>query len=154
MPWLPCVTRSSAVIYQQYMISTFYQYELHCCHHFDENICNNSSTNVLSGVKSMINSLSAGNTWMCIQHCGYWCPGAKAPGHQQPQCALIIYCTRPVSHKRNTFTVNIITNLNYIMNKKCSFILSETAIPSYIRHTPHIMVIWDYITMLIPRCSM
>ena len=25
---------------------------------------------------------TAGNAWVCSQHCGYWCPGAKAPGHQ------------------------------------------------------------------------
>ena len=26
--------------------------------------------------------------WMFSQHCGYWWPGALAPGHQQPQCWL------------------------------------------------------------------
>ena len=28
---------------------------------------------------------------MRSQHCGYWCPGAKAPGHQYPQCWLNIH---------------------------------------------------------------
>ena len=27
---------------------------------------------------------------MRTQHCSYWCPGAKAPGHQYPQCWLDI----------------------------------------------------------------
>ena len=31
------------------------------------------------------------------QHCGYWCPGAKAPDHQYPQRWLIIHCSEPVS---------------------------------------------------------
>ena len=26
--------------------------------------------------------LGSGNTLVCTQHCGYWWPGAKAPGHQ------------------------------------------------------------------------
>ena len=26
------------------------------------------------------------------QHCGYWCPGATAPGHQHPQCWLNVHC--------------------------------------------------------------
>ena len=35
-------------------------------------------------------NLKAGNAWMRSQHCSYWCPGAKAPGHQDPQCWLIV----------------------------------------------------------------
>ena len=36
------------------------------------------------------------------QHCGYWCPGAKAQGHQYPQCWLNIHCIGPVSYKNIT----------------------------------------------------
>ena len=28
---------------------------------------------------------------MHIQHCSHWCPGAKTPGHQYPQCWLNIH---------------------------------------------------------------
>ena len=31
---------------------------------------------------------TAGKAWVPTQHCDYWCPGAKAPGHQYPQCWL------------------------------------------------------------------
>ena len=27
------------------------------------------------------NTYKAGNACVLNQHCGYWCPGAKAPGH-------------------------------------------------------------------------
>ena len=27
---------------------------------------------------------------VCIQHCSYWCPGAKSPGHQYSQCFVIV----------------------------------------------------------------
>ena len=29
--------------------------------------------------------------WIYNQHCGYWWPGALAPGHQWPQCWLCIH---------------------------------------------------------------
>ena len=32
---------------------------------------------------------------MCSQHGEYWCPSAKAPGHQYPQCWLNINCIAP-----------------------------------------------------------
>ena len=31
-------------------------------------------------------------------HCSYWCPGAKAPGHQYPQCWLYIHYIGPISY--------------------------------------------------------
>ena len=37
------------------------------------------------------------NSCKCMvhtQHCDYWCPGAKAPGHQYPQCWGNIYYNR------------------------------------------------------------
>ena len=47
-----------------------------------------------------INPLTTGNPRWCTQHCSYWCPGAKAPGHQYPQCWLNIYCIGPVSPQK------------------------------------------------------
>ena len=43
---------------------------------------------------------------MHTQHCGYWWPGAKAPGHQYPLCWLNTHCMRPVLCKNVTFVVN------------------------------------------------
>ena len=34
-----------------------------------------------------------------VSEYGPWCPGAKAPGHQYPQCWLDIHCIGPVSYK-------------------------------------------------------
>ena len=45
-----------------------------------------------------VNPWTPGNAWVRSQHCGYWCPGAKAPGHQYPQCWLNIHCIGPVSY--------------------------------------------------------
>ena len=39
------------------------------------------------------------------QHCGCWCPGAKAPGHQHPQCWLNIHCIGQVSFKNSALMV-------------------------------------------------
>ena len=47
-----------------------------------------------------LNPYTLGNAWVRSQHCGYWCPGAKAPGHQYPQCWLNIHCIGPVSYKK------------------------------------------------------
>ena len=30
----------------------------------------------------LINQYTSGNVWLRTQHCGYWCSGANAPGHQ------------------------------------------------------------------------
>ena len=48
----------------------------------------------------------------CIlsKHCGYWCSGAKAPGHQYSLCWWNIHCMGPVS-----FTANIFTEWNNIL---------------------------------------
>ena len=43
---------------------------------------------------------------VCTQLCGYWCPGAKAPGHQYPQCWCDIHCIGPVSWQSITFIEN------------------------------------------------
>ena len=39
------------------------------------------------------------------QRCSYWCPGAKAPGHQYPQCWLNIHCFGLVSYIWNITTL-------------------------------------------------
>ena len=36
---------------------------------------------------------------MCTQQCGCWFPGAKASGHQYPQCWLCILCTGPITYE-------------------------------------------------------
>ena len=46
----------------------------------------------------------------CNEHCGCWCPGAKAPGHQYPQCWPYTYHIGPVSDK-NKFTMNNIHDI-------------------------------------------
>ena len=59
----------------------------------------------------------AGNAWVRSQHCGYWCPGAKAPGHQYPQCWLNIHCIGPVPYKNIAHKVNSIRKWNHILKK-------------------------------------
>ena len=51
---------------------------------------------------------------MRSQHCGYWCPGAKAPRHQYPQCWLNVLCIGPVSYKTIAHKVNSIRKWNHI----------------------------------------
>ena len=49
--------------------------------------------------------ITIGSTLVCTQHCSYWYPGAKAPGHQYPQCWLNILRfdpIGPVSYKNIT----------------------------------------------------
>ena len=46
-----------------------------------------------------INPYTPGNAWVRSQHCGNWCPGAKAPGHQHPQCWVNIHCIGPISYR-------------------------------------------------------
>ena len=53
---------------------------------------------------------------MRTQHCGYWCPGAKAPGHQYPQCWPNINCTGPISNKNMIFVVNKVENYIISLN--------------------------------------
>ena len=57
-------------------------------------------------------------TWLQTQYCSYWCPGAKAPGRQYPQCWLNIRSIGPVSYRNITFTGNNIRKENYILKKK------------------------------------
>ena len=48
---------------------------------------------------SIFNQETAGNARTHNQHSGCWWPGAKAPGHQYPQCCLSICCIGPVPLK-------------------------------------------------------
>ena len=66
----------------------------------------------------IFNPLTPGNTWVLSQHCGYWCPGAKAPGHQYPQCWLNIHCVGSVSYKTITHKVNRMRKWNHVLKKK------------------------------------
>ena len=64
-----------------------------------------------------INPQTPGNAWVRSQHCGYWCAGAKAPGHQYPQCWLNIHCIGPISYKNIAHKVNSIRKWNHILIK-------------------------------------
>ena len=44
-------------------------------------------------VINSVNPLTTGNAGMCTQHCSYWCPGAKTPGHQYPQLVPATKCS-------------------------------------------------------------
>ena len=55
---------------------------------------------------------------MRSQHYGYWCPGAKVPGHQYPQCWQNIHCIGPASYKNIAHKVNSIRKWNHILKKK------------------------------------
>ena len=60
-----------------------------------------------------VNTLTAGNTWVYIQYCGYWCSGAKAPGHQYPQCWTNVHCIGLVLDKTIKLIVNNIRKWNW-----------------------------------------
>ena len=57
--------------------------------------------------------------------CGYWCPGAEAPGHQYPQWWLNIDFIWPVSYQNITFIMNSITKHIYFLENE---IKSNTAL--------------------------
>ena len=52
------------------------------------------------------------NEWVHTQHCSYWCPGAKAPGHQYPRCWMNIHSTESVSNRNITFVGNNVSERN------------------------------------------
>ena len=64
-----------------------------------------------------VNPWTLGNAWVRSQHCGYWSPGVKAPGHQYPQCWLNIHCIGPISYKDIAHKVNSIRKWNHILKK-------------------------------------
>ena len=55
-------------------------------------------------------------TWICTQHCGYWCPGAEALEHQYPKYGLDIHYIRPLSYKH--IIVNNISEWNLFLMKQ------------------------------------
>ena len=61
-----------------------------------------------------------GNTWVHNQHCGYCCPGAKASGHQYPQCWLNVHYTGTISYKNITGIQVKIRKDNHILKKIAS----------------------------------
>ena len=63
----------------------------------------------------------AGNAWVRTQHCCYWCPGAKAPGHQYLQCWENIHCIGLASHSNITVKGN---NIKITSRKELSSWLS------------------------------
>ena len=58
-----------------------------------------------------------GHAWVRSQQCGYWCPGAKAPGHQYQQRWLSIHCIGPISYKNIAHKVKSIRKWNHILKK-------------------------------------
>ena len=61
------------------------------------NILNISSLRICHN-ECLMYVFHAGNIWVSTQHCSYRWPGAKAPGHQYPQCWPNIHI-RPVSYR-------------------------------------------------------
>ena len=47
--------------------------------------------------------VESGDVWVQTQHCDHWCPGAKAPGYQYPQCWWNIHWIGPVLYQNNTY---------------------------------------------------
>ena len=71
----------------------------------------------------LIHIWAAGDTWVCNQRCGYWWPGANAPGRQYPQCWHNHYCVTQDSYKNITYIGNNRRNLNCILKKKDPFLV-------------------------------
>ena len=63
-----------------------------------------------------------GNAWVHTQHCSYWCPDAKAPGHQYPQYWLDIDSIGAVSYRNITVIWNNIKRQDYILKKNPHFL--------------------------------
>ena len=55
---------------------------------------------------------------MYTQHCCYWCPGAKAPGHQCLQCWLYTDSIGSFSYINISSKANNIRKLNHIFENK------------------------------------
>ena len=64
---------------------------------------------------TLINPETSGNAWVCTQYSGCWCLGAKAPGHQHPQCRLNNYCTGLASYRNITVKAKNIRKETYIL---------------------------------------
>ena len=57
--------------------------------------------------------VSSINSWKRIEYCGYWCPGAKAPGHQYPQPSYDIHCIGTVLYQNSISIVNNMQTYDY-----------------------------------------
>ena len=90
---------------------------------------------------------------MHTQHCRYWCPGAKAPGHLYPQCWLNIHCTTHVLNQYHTdmlhFIENNIKQWNYILKQithanclRVNDFKSRIHVKNYVCHSSGYC--WDY----------
>ena len=55
--------------------------------------------------ESWVNPWTQGTAWLHTQHYGYWCPGAKAPSHQYPECWSKIHYIEAFPHKGITCIV-------------------------------------------------
>ena len=110
--WRFCVT--SEVIRQRFSWVTNSPLKNHC--HIASQVTKNYSCRhyaamsvIFNVLIQLINLQTTGNTGVHIRHCSYWCPGAKAPGHQYPQFWLIVSCIGPVITVIVTILKNKIT---------------------------------------------
>ena len=66
-----------------------------------------------------VNPLTPGNAWVRTQHCCFWCPRAKAPGHQYLQYGTNNNSSWPVSNNNKiTFICNNIRKWNQILKNR------------------------------------
>ena len=71
-----------------------------------------------NAVLLLVNPYTTGKTWVRTQHCGYWCPGVKAPDHQYPLCWINTHCTGLIWYENITFIVNSIRKWSYMYLKQ------------------------------------
>ena len=65
------------------------------------------------------------NAWKLMgvtQHFGYWCFGAKAPGHQYPQCWLKMHYIGPFPQEVSADIVNNVRKRNPVWKKNDPFV--------------------------------
>ena len=103
------------------------------CHWFRQWPATKQMIKWLSNSQRGISPITPGNAWVRSQHCGYWCPGAKAPGHQHPQCWLNIHCSGPISYKNWHLCCTTLENKNTFWKKWPSRLRVKT--PTMIRMT-------------------
>ena len=103
-----CATGNRYYMLNAWLLHRFIHKHIECCHSFQHNIVSH---------KTNLNPETSGNAWVHSQYGGCWCPGAKAPGHQYPQCWLNIHCIGPVSYKHITLMLDNIRKKSYILKK-------------------------------------
>ena len=116
-------------------------------HHVDEIVVNGctrrcqwwqfiNTTNVpLHKVSVPQEVFNPGHAQLHIQHCSYWCPGAKAPGHQHPHRWLNIHFIGPVSYRNIAVLRNNIRSLNNGMRCMSFYILRKNKITFWRKNT-------------------